>query len=724
MTITYVVKAGEWLAKIAQDHGTTVSAIWNHPENAGHRERRGSPDILYPGDELRLPVAAAELTTEPVGAVQPSSPSAPLLEGPASAPAAWPYPAFEGVWASAPTWECPGGTCNCHPVKEDEAKQPHTIVLYDPRGVRMPGARCRVEEQGRLISDEGLIADALGQVHVRVRPGTSSLRVEWAPPELPGQPFMPYRKLYSLKMDDGDTGLDRRLANLGFSRGRRRQDNVADYQRAYSREPTGKPDDVRLEVLERHDHGTLEPFHPQGEQADLERMGPDRSSFFAIPAPRSSSAATLAPQPHRGGAGGTKQISQGSTVPEVSDLILTVFLPADVEIDLARTKAWLRAVAVRDIAPGERDMDIPPTRPATVSSERLSFAFIGLPIGTYDALVVIEVAPAGSPRKVASGWRRVTVRIGSLTFSSIKAEVGRPVHSIDDPLLDVDLPGMQRRRKLLATLFTHFPMCIHPQARARGWKPPYEQGEFKRQLIGAPRENTCVPVMQSMLLNGLGATLPKIATPSTEAASNGSGDAAALEVLKAKDYFVKFTEGLAPSVGDVIFYSDSAGLFQHTGIIVDASPEVNVNWISADGGQPANATEFMKGSPVNDLGVPKPVVWARFWSRPEYENERWNAQSSWFLPRRVYRDEDGSVRVANGWAQPVWSPENTQGYAGYTIVGWVDLAHPSLRISDEAYSPLYTGAAYRACKELIRKVRNGALADQIACRSIAAYEGP
>jgi hypothetical protein len=429
MAVTYVVQPGDWLAKIAREHGTTVLAIWNHPENAGHRDRRASPDILYPGDVLRID--ALLLPTSPTdGASAPVIPGepAPMAAVPPFSP--WPYPAFKGVWTTGPTWECPGGTCACHPVKETAPGEPHTIVLYDPRGLRMPGARCRVEEQGRLITAEGLTADAAGEVRVYVRATTSTLRVEWAPPDLPGQPFMPYRKLYNLKIGDGDTGLDRRLANLGFSRGKRRQDNVADYQRAYSREPTGDPEEIRLEVLQRHDYGAVEPFHPQGDAADLEQVQRGRShlsgglgsppalrappNFFASPAPRSSSVARLKQEGESGAVGGATRLAQGAVVPEVSDLILGVRPPSGVEIELARTKVWLHPVAVRDIAPNERDKDILPTTSPTTLGPELIYAFIGLPLGTYDALVVMEVAAQGKPRKVASGWQQVTVRTGLL----------------------------------------------------------------------------------------------------------------------------------------------------------------------------------------------------------------------------------------------------------------------------------------------------------------------
>jgi hypothetical protein len=78
--------------------------------------------------------------------------------------------------------------------------------------------------------------------------------------------------------------------------------------------------------------------------------------------------------------------------------------------------------------------------------------------------------------------------------------------------------------------------------------------------------------------------------------------------------------------------------------------------------------------------------------------------------------------AAQGWANPVWSPATTQGYGGHKIVGWVDLGHPSLAFKTTDYTNLYTEASYRACKEFIRKVRDGALADQIASRTIVTYE--
>jgi N-acetylmuramoyl-L-alanine amidase len=53
----YIVKQGDYLAKIAAEHGVRDwSAIWLHPENKELRDRRQNPHVLYPGDRLYVPV--------------------------------------------------------------------------------------------------------------------------------------------------------------------------------------------------------------------------------------------------------------------------------------------------------------------------------------------------------------------------------------------------------------------------------------------------------------------------------------------------------------------------------------------------------------------------------------------------------------------------------------------------------------------------------------------
>ena len=190
-TTPYLVQPGDWLAKIAEEHGSTVSAIWTHPENADHRARRRSPNVLFPGDVLHIPVGSAA----PVPIEPPSSPPPSGATGLDGAP--WPYEPLVSPPGAALTWECPEDTCACHPiVEEDEERRDHVIVLHDPRGKRMPLARCRVVEHGRVITADRTTASPLGEVTLALPFSTRTLLVEWAPPELPGHGFMPYRKLY------------------------------------------------------------------------------------------------------------------------------------------------------------------------------------------------------------------------------------------------------------------------------------------------------------------------------------------------------------------------------------------------------------------------------------------------------------------------------------------------------------------------------------------------
>ena len=51
----HVVKQGEWLSKIAgRYHITNGMIIWNDPHNAGLKEAR-DPELLFPGDRLYIP---------------------------------------------------------------------------------------------------------------------------------------------------------------------------------------------------------------------------------------------------------------------------------------------------------------------------------------------------------------------------------------------------------------------------------------------------------------------------------------------------------------------------------------------------------------------------------------------------------------------------------------------------------------------------------------------
>jgi hypothetical protein len=56
VTQNYVVQQGDHLPSIADQFGFfTYETIWNHPQNADLKKRRGNPNVLLPGDQLFIP---------------------------------------------------------------------------------------------------------------------------------------------------------------------------------------------------------------------------------------------------------------------------------------------------------------------------------------------------------------------------------------------------------------------------------------------------------------------------------------------------------------------------------------------------------------------------------------------------------------------------------------------------------------------------------------------
>lgn len=53
----HTVEPGEYLSAIARQYGfSDYRVIWDHPENAKLKGKRKNPSILYPGDQLFIPV--------------------------------------------------------------------------------------------------------------------------------------------------------------------------------------------------------------------------------------------------------------------------------------------------------------------------------------------------------------------------------------------------------------------------------------------------------------------------------------------------------------------------------------------------------------------------------------------------------------------------------------------------------------------------------------------
>lgn len=186
--------------------------------------------------------------------------------------APWPYETVEkrSPNPGEPTWECPTGECACHPPRGSKETIEHRIVLCDSEAKRMPRARCRVVQDGRLLNKDAPFANGAAELALKLRRDTRFLEVEWAPMDVPERAPYPFRKQYYVDLGDHrDEWVHRRLHNLGFSQEPLLADNIRDYQRTYHRAATGRPEDVEAELGVYHDHGALPPV-PKAKRADLD----------------------------------------------------------------------------------------------------------------------------------------------------------------------------------------------------------------------------------------------------------------------------------------------------------------------------------------------------------------------------------------------------------------------------------------------------------------------
>jgi putative peptidoglycan binding protein len=56
MASDYTIKQGDYLAKVAKEHGfADWKPIWDHASNKALRDKRKDPNILLPGDQLHIP---------------------------------------------------------------------------------------------------------------------------------------------------------------------------------------------------------------------------------------------------------------------------------------------------------------------------------------------------------------------------------------------------------------------------------------------------------------------------------------------------------------------------------------------------------------------------------------------------------------------------------------------------------------------------------------------
>ncbi|MCA9625309.1 MAG: LysM peptidoglycan-binding domain-containing protein [Myxococcales bacterium] len=271
-TLTYVAVAGDYLVKIAEEHGTTWQAIWGHPGNAEHRAKRGSPDVLYPGDVLQIPVADRPSEPPPPPLVEPPPPPAPPppQPQPKGVDPTWPYGELPGPLAkSEPRWTCPTGICACADTGGEHEMVVHTVFLHDDMSRRMAGARCRVHGVG--VHEAPAYAAADGSLAIELHALPKTLVVEWAAEDVPLAGPFPFRRTYTLAPDGTtDEVVRARLDNLGFARAATLWEKVESFQRTYGLPVDGEAASVLPVLAEFHDLASLPPLV---EVPDAERPG-------------------------------------------------------------------------------------------------------------------------------------------------------------------------------------------------------------------------------------------------------------------------------------------------------------------------------------------------------------------------------------------------------------------------------------------------------------------
>ena len=241
----YVAIAGDYLVKIAQAHGTTWQVIWRHDANADHRRKRGSPDVLMPGDVLFIPVVEAP--------PPPPPPPVPPGERP------WPYPPppDDLLLGKGPRWACPGGTCECHaPGGGEEILRTCVVFLHDDRSARMADARYRVWALGRCVADAA--ADASGAIEITVAATVESVVLEWSPASMPIDANLPYRRRYHVDLGQTlEVQMSRRLEHIGARNRGSLARRVAAFQEAYGLPVDGSEASLEPVIGAYHERGML-----------------------------------------------------------------------------------------------------------------------------------------------------------------------------------------------------------------------------------------------------------------------------------------------------------------------------------------------------------------------------------------------------------------------------------------------------------------------------------
>ena len=159
----YVVKQGDFFAKLAFVHGFDADKVWHHPKNEELSALRKDGDVLFPGDILYVPVAPRKtlaFTKEAVNAYKARLPRVKVkiaLAGPGGEPLANEPYVLKGLGDDEPkTADGDGNVIFEAPVNVRQVElslpsrtQIYRVLVGDLDPVREPsGGRMRLEHLG------------------------------------------------------------------------------------------------------------------------------------------------------------------------------------------------------------------------------------------------------------------------------------------------------------------------------------------------------------------------------------------------------------------------------------------------------------------------------------------------------------------------------------------------------------------------------------------------
>ena len=171
MSTIHVVKPGECLSKIAHAHGFAgYEVLYEHPDNAALKQARPNPNLLFPGDEVVIPERESKTRQ--------------------------------------------AATEQIHTWKVVVPKKVLRLTLRDAQGVPMKNVPYRLEVGGKRIE---AATDAEGKLEHPVWVGAEVARLHVA------ERVLELRLGYVNPLDgpdDGVSGAQARLINLGYPTGR------------------------------------------------------------------------------------------------------------------------------------------------------------------------------------------------------------------------------------------------------------------------------------------------------------------------------------------------------------------------------------------------------------------------------------------------------------------------------------------------------------------------